>query len=86
MLQPMESAAAMKRFRIGEGPPVNVLDFTGEAYMAVSGAPRGSVWLDMCSLEEKRRRIEARGGGITYTSLKEMWKTVQKRCVCPIVP
>ncbi len=86
MLEPFGSAAALKRLRLVCGQPVNVLDFTGEAYMAVSDVPKGSVWLDMFSVEEKRRRIAARGGGILYVSLKEKWKTVQKRCVCPIVP
>ena len=64
MLEPFGSAAALKRLRLVCGQPVNVLDFTGEAYMAVSDVPKGSVWLDMFSVEEKRRRIAARGGGI----------------------
>ena len=83
MLEPLQGAAALKRLRLTCPQPVNVLDFTGEAYMAVSDVPRGSVWLDMFSVEEKQRRIMARGTGITYVSLKEKWKTVRRRCACP---
>lgn len=86
MLEPLQSAAELKRLRLVCPEPVNVLDFTGEAYMAVSDLPKGSVWLDMLSVEEKQRRVIARGTGITYVSLKEKWKTVQRRCTCPILP
>lgn len=86
MLEPLQGAAELKRLRLTCPQPVNVLDFTGEAYMAVSDIPKGSVWLDMFSVEEKQRRIIARGTGITYVSLKEKWKTVQRRCTCPTLP
>lgn len=85
-LQLLEDTAALKRLRFFCREAVNVVDFTGEAYMAVSAVPEGSIWLDMLSVEEKRRRIMARGNKITYLSLKEIWKSAQKRCTCPIVP
>lgn len=85
-LQLLEDAAALRRLRLFCGEPVNVVDFTGESYMAVSAAPEGSVWLDMLSVEEKRRRILARGKNITYFSMKEIWKNAQKRCNCPVLP
>ena len=85
-LQLLEDAAALRRLRLFCGEPVNVVDFTGESYMAVSAAPEGSVWLDMLSVEEKRRRILARGKDITYFSMKEIWKNAQKRCNCPVLP
>ena len=85
-LQLLEDAAALKRLRFFCKEAVNVVDFTGEAYMAVSALPEGSIWLDMLSVEEKRRRIMARGNKITYVSMKEIWKSAQKRCTCPIVP
>lgn len=85
-LQLLEDAAALRRLRLFLGEPVNVVDFTGESYMAVSAAPEGSVWLDMLSVEEKRRRILARGKNITYFSMKEIWKNAQKRCNCPVLP
>ena len=85
-LQLLEDAAALRRLRLFCGEPVNVVDFTGESYMAVSAAPEGSVWLDMLSVEEKRRRILARGKNIAYFSMKEIWKNAQKRCNCPVLP
>lgn len=85
-LQILEDTAALRRLRLFCGEPVNVVDFTGESYMAVSAVPEGSVWLDMFSVEEKRRRILARGKNITYFSMKEIWKNAQKRCNCPVLP
>lgn len=60
-LRLLEDGAALKRLRLFCGEPVIVVDFTGESYMAVPAVPEGSVWLDMFSVEEKRRRILARG-------------------------
>ncbi len=85
-LRLLEDGAALKRLRLFCGEPVIVVDFTGESYMAVPAAPEGSVWLDMFSVEEKRRRILARGKDITYFSMKEIWKNAQKRCNCPVLP
>lgn len=85
-LQLLEDAVALKRLRFFCKEAVNIVDFTGEAYMAVSAVPEGSIWLDMLSVEEKRRRIMARGKKITYFSMKEIWKSAQKRCNCPRLP
>ena len=76
-LRLLEDGAALKRLRLFCGEPVIVVDFT---------VPEGSVWLDMFSVEEKRRRILARGKDITYFSMKEIWKNAQKRCNCPVLP
>lgn len=85
-LQLVEDEAALKRLRPFSRESVNIVDFTGENFMAVSAAPEGSVWLDMYSVEEKRRRILAKGKKITYFSMKEIWKNAQKRCNCPLLP
>ena len=85
-LRLLEDGAALKRLRLFCGEPVIVVDFTGESYMAVPAVPEGSVWLDMFSVEEKRRRILAREKDITYFSMKEIWKNAQKRCNCPVLP
>lgn len=53
--------------------PSVVLDFSGEGRMLTSGVVKDSVWLDMDSMEEKRRRIEERDTGILYISLKKQW-------------
>lgn len=85
-LQLVEDEAALKRLRLFSRESVSIVDFTGESYMAVSAAPEGSVWLDMRSVEEKRRRILAKGKKIKYFSMKEIWKSAQKRCNCPVLP
>lgn len=51
-----------------------ILDFSGEAHLFTADVARGSLWLDMDSLEEKRRRIEDRNTGIQYLSMKKEWK------------
>lgn len=86
ILRTLEGPAAWRKLVLVCGQPVNVLDFTGEAKIPVSGVCGGSVWLDMLSVEEKQRRIAAQGRGIAYFSLKEYWKRAQKRCNCPILP
>ena len=60
--------------------PVNVLDFTEEEKLSTYRIARGSVWLDMDSLEGKERRMEARCPQIGYFSLKKQWKQLQKDC------
>ncbi len=85
-LQLVEDEAALKRLRPFSRESVNIVDFTGENFMAVSAVPEGSVWMDMLSVEEKRRRIMAKGKKITYFSMKEIWKNAQKRCNCPVLP
>lgn len=58
--------------------PVVVLDFCEEDRIPTVDVVRGSIWLDMASSEEKRRRIEDRDTGISYFSLKKEWKEPQK--------
>lgn len=58
--------------------PVNVLDFSGEEKLSACNVAKGSIWLDMDSLEGKSRRMETRNPQITYFSLKKLWKQRQK--------
>lgn len=85
-LQLLENEAALKRMRFFGREAVSIVDFTGEVYMAVSAVPEGSIWLDMFSVEEKKRRILAREKKVAYISMKEIWKIAQKRCNCPVLP
>lgn len=85
-LQLLEDWAALKRLRFFCREAVNMVDFTGENCMAVLTVPEGSIWLDMFSVEEKKRRILAREKKVAYISMKDIWKIVQKRCNCPILP
>lgn len=51
--------------------PVNILDFSMQDKIPTAGIARGSCWLDMASMEEKRRRIAVRNLGIEYYSMRE---------------
>lgn len=64
--------------------PSNVLDFTQEACVHLAKVAKGSIWLDMLSVEEKKRRIAGRSTGISYVSLKEKWRLARKKE--PFVP
>lgn len=66
----------------GSEVPVNVLDFTGEEKMSACDVAKGSVWLDMDSVDGKSRRIENRNPDINYFSLKKLWKQRQKEPIC----
>lgn len=59
--------------------PTVILDLTGEAYLSAARTAPGSVWLDMDSLEEKRRRVEAALGGDAYFSIKKEWGRAGKK-------
>lgn len=61
--------------------PASILDFTGEDRISTGWAARGSIWLDMCSSEEKCRRITRRSGEIQYFSLREKWRQTHKKTV-----
>lgn len=61
--------------------PVNVLDFTGEEKLSACDVAKESVWLDMCSVEGKNRRMEARNPSVNYFSLKKEWKQRQKASI-----
>lgn len=54
--------------------PVLVIDFSGGKPISVLGLARGSIWIDMDAAESKRHLIEDRPTGITYLSLKNLWK------------
>lgn len=56
--------------------PSVILDFSGKTSLATVGVAPGSVWIDMDSQEEKRRRIEGRDTGIHYFSMKKHWKGI----------
>ena len=77
-LQPLEGERAFSRLLLETMEPVCVLDFTGEPRIPAGGLARGSVWLDFCSVEEKARRMMERGEGVSYFSVKEIWKQAGK--------
>lgn len=85
-LQTLTGTVAFKNLQIKCDLPTNIFDFTSETKIGITEAAEGSIWLDMQSLEEKRRRILGRVTGIKYVSLKERWKTAQRRCKPPILP
>lgn len=58
--------------------PVTVLDFTGDKYIPSFEPLEGSVWLDMASVLEKERRIEARRLKAAYISLKKQWRDLSR--------
>lgn len=77
-LQPLEGERAFSRLLLETLEPVCVLDFTGESRIPAGGLARGSVWLDFCSVEEKARRMMEKGDGVSYFSIKEIWKRAGK--------
>ena len=85
-LQTLTHSVMLRRLRISCDQPANILDFTLEPYIGIADVAEGSVWLDMQSIEEKRRRIAGRTFGIQYFSLKERWKTAERRCRPPVLP
>lgn len=74
-LQTLPGRTAYRRLCLSCPEPANILDFSGEDRIAVRDVARDSVWLDMLSSEEKRRRFKERDTGIRYFSLKEEWKS-----------
>ena len=85
-LQTIPSAGEFRRLRQICVLPSNIIDFTDESGMGTCGAAGGSIWLDMRSVEEKKRRIQGHGAEVTYISMKEKWKYVQRRCKSPVLP
>lgn len=69
---------SFKGERIVCAQPTAILDFSGESHLFTADIARGSVWLDMDSMEEKRRRIEDRNTGIYYFSMKKEWKRIKR--------
>ncbi len=74
----LEAEEKWIRVRPASQEAVNVLDFSGEEKISACDMAKGSVWLDMDSLDGKWRRIETRNPKITYFSLKKQWKQRQK--------
>lgn len=70
------------RVRPSSTLPVNVLDFTGEEKISACDVAKGSVWLDMDSLDGKSRRIETRNPDVSYFSMKKLWRQRQKEAIC----
>lgn len=77
-LQPLEGGRAFARLLLVSKEPVCVLDFTGESHISSGGVAKGSIWIDFFSVEEKARRVLERQEGISYFSLKEIWKRTDK--------
>lgn len=75
----IERVQNLGTFRLNCAEPSNILDFTGEDRVLAGETGKGSVWLDMCSSEEKCRRFTQRGAGIKYISLREKWRKTQKK-------
>ncbi len=64
----------LRKQRLRSAEPVLVIDYSGNTVISVAGICRGSIWLDMDSIEAKRHSIEDRRTGITYLSLKNIWR------------
>ena len=64
----------IRKERFSCNNPVLVLDYSGKENVSVIGLQRGSVWLDMDSVESKRHGMEDRKLGIQYISMKKIWK------------
>lgn len=75
----IERVRSFEKFQLTCTEPSNILDFTGKDRVSAGKTAQGSVWLDMCSSEEKCRRFARRGGGIQYVSLREKWRKTQKK-------
>lgn len=82
-LQTFEGCGSGRRFALSCQEPSNIIDFTEDILFECQGAAEGSVWLDVFSVEEKKRRLLARNPGIRYFSMKEEWKRAQRRCRTP---
>ncbi len=63
-----------QRERLRSREPVLVIDFSGCGNISVLGMEPGSIWVDMDAMENKRHLIEDRPTGLTYLSLKTIWK------------
>jgi len=81
MLQPVPAGSKLQAVCLEAS---NILDFTQNVPVSLAEVAKGSIWLDMLSVEEKRRKIAGRNDGIIYFSLKEKWKKIQKKA--PFVP
>lgn len=73
----LDTEDTFRQFRICCRKRAVILDFCEETRLLIADVAKGSIWLDLSSLEEKRRRIEERNTGIHYFSLKKEWKQPQ---------
>lgn len=64
----------LRKQRLRSMQPVLIVDYSGSEVISVVGVSKGSVWLDMDSIEAKRHSMEDRRTGISYISLKNLWK------------
>ncbi|MDR0948113.1 MAG: hypothetical protein LBM69_01190 [Lachnospiraceae bacterium] len=53
--------------------PSVILDYTAEPRVPLLEIAKGSIWLDMDSIEEKQRYMEDKGNSMIYLSLKKLW-------------
>lgn len=77
-MQIIQSETEYRKIPLVSRSCINVLDFSGEDKLNVTGLQPESIWLDMSSSEQKKRRIEASNPQISYISLKNMWKEAKK--------
>ncbi len=63
-----------RKLKLRSSAPLLVIDFSGREAISVIGLAKGSIWMDMDSMEGKRHGIEDRKTGIQYISLKKLWK------------
>ncbi len=73
-LQLLAEGEDLRRTVLSGRAACNILDFSEEEKNPLPELAEGSIWLDMSSLEGKRRRLEERNTGIRYFSLKKEWK------------
>lgn len=62
-----------KKQRLRSLQPVLVIDFSGEEVIPVTRLGRGSIWVDMDSVDDKQHAMEERRAGVVYFSLKNLW-------------
>ncbi len=63
---------------INANHPICVLDFTEEEKIFPAGLNGTDVWIDFCSVEEKRKRIQRLASGVQYESLVSYWRRCEK--------
>ena len=54
--------------------PALILDYCGKEKVYIWEISRGSIWIDMTSMEARRHALEDRDTGIRYFSLKSYWQ------------
>ena len=51
-----------------------MVDYSGDCVISIRGLAKGSIWVDMESVESKRHLMEDRVVGPQYLSLKTIWR------------